>query len=192
MPQISLSIASPPPCEHTQSFHLEKNGLVCSSFLRSHYSGLWRSQHNTVLCSFSPLLRNGLYHCSIPESFLSLGYSAWAMSLIGHFVREEWGGNGNKMVCSHLFRGHHCSHQHLNPTEVQFQFPFSAMEKAVLTTHISLCQNISLTRQLWTVWEPHHQLAAAEHSSHYFKIKMARASWEGQDTGQGPNWKEKR
>lgn len=51
------------------------------------------------------------------------------------------------MVCSHLFCGDHSSHQHLNPAEVQFQFPFSTMGKAMLTTHISLCQNISLTRQ---------------------------------------------
>lgn len=51
------------------------------------------------------------------------------------------------MVGSHLFGGDHASHQHLKPAEVQFPFPFSAMSKAMLTTHISFCQNISLTRQ---------------------------------------------
>lgn len=71
----------------------------------------------------------------------------WAMLLIGHFIREKWGIKENKVSCSHLFWGDHSSRQHLNPAEVQFQFPFSTKGKAMLTTHISLCQNISLTRQ---------------------------------------------
>lgn len=137
---------------HTQSFHLKKR-RPCLFFISSQPS-LWTLQITTQHCSlqFLSSAMEWPHHCSIPESLLSLGYSPWAMPLIGHFVREEWGRNGNKMVRSHLFRGHHCSHQHLNPTEVQFQFPVSTMGKAVLTTHISLCQNISLTRQSVDSW----------------------------------------
>jgi hypothetical protein len=32
----------------------------------------------------------------------------------------------------------HSTHQHPSPAEAQFQFPFSTMVKAMLTTHLSL------------------------------------------------------
>ena len=119
-----------------------KRGRLMKKFLTKknlYYSGLEKEQYDAI--------KEAIYEDNRKKLQTFSFLSAWGMLLIGHFIREEWGIKGNKMSCSHLFWGDHASHQHPNPAEAQFQFPLSTVGKAMLTTHISLCQNISLTRQ---------------------------------------------
>lgn len=108
------------------------------------------------------------------------------MPLIEHFIREEWRRKRNKVVRSHFIVV-------LNIwTLLKYSFNFlSQPQGKKCWQHIFLSvKTFHLLGNLWTVWEPYHQLAAMKRSFHYFKIKMARASWEG--AGYGPRSKLKR